>query len=563
MVAEQLISRQGPLGHVWLAANYDKRLSKQQMLNTSIIKSSEIILSHPVSYTSLQTLQSSDAITLRLSGQLLLGIVRIYARKTKYLLDDVNDILLRLKNSFKYSSGINLGFENSHRLVNANPQQTMIMNLENITLHDQITDFELLYQDELNLDDDGEILSSEDTSNESTLFNQSIEYPRREDPIAGNDINMDMDLELDFDLPDTDEDLNNNAVENSTMDESIEIGREAPPPQIETPDISVLEGLKSTEAEFGLDLEAPLETIEDTLEEVETDQERLNAEPERHTPSAPERQSRRRNGISEEGELITNKRKLKVDSKEELEGISINTLRENQENLLNSKFQYGASNLTDKERLELIYNLSAPITNKRRKLWDINSRLLRLCQEEARLQERELEEQHELQFEHEGNDFSNLDFDISLPDFDNSENFENERQSSPNVVDDDDRSILQNDVQFDEITDNTAVSTTQIASQLRDHFVERHDPIEVRDIIQNDLNIQQKDTERFPLGTTNKLLENKFVSHRKEAAKCFFELLVLATNDCITIEQEQEPESYEIGGKVNIKSRDKLFHNFL
>jgi len=34
---------------------------------------------------------------LRLSGQLLLGVVRIYSRKAKYLLDDCNDALLRIK----------------------------------------------------------------------------------------------------------------------------------------------------------------------------------------------------------------------------------------------------------------------------------------------------------------------------------------------------------------------------------------------------------------------------------------------------------------------------------
>ena len=34
---------------------------------------------------------------LRLSGQLLLGVVRIYSRKAKYLLDDCNDALVRIK----------------------------------------------------------------------------------------------------------------------------------------------------------------------------------------------------------------------------------------------------------------------------------------------------------------------------------------------------------------------------------------------------------------------------------------------------------------------------------
>ena len=37
---------------------------------------------------------------LRLSGQLLLGVVRIYSRKAKYLLDDCNEALLKIKMVF-------------------------------------------------------------------------------------------------------------------------------------------------------------------------------------------------------------------------------------------------------------------------------------------------------------------------------------------------------------------------------------------------------------------------------------------------------------------------------
>ncbi len=34
---------------------------------------------------------------LRLSGQLLLGVVRIYSRKARYLLDDCNEALIKIK----------------------------------------------------------------------------------------------------------------------------------------------------------------------------------------------------------------------------------------------------------------------------------------------------------------------------------------------------------------------------------------------------------------------------------------------------------------------------------
>lgn len=43
------------------------------------------------------TTEQQEALTLRLSGQLLLGVVRIYSRKTRYLLEDCNDALVKLK----------------------------------------------------------------------------------------------------------------------------------------------------------------------------------------------------------------------------------------------------------------------------------------------------------------------------------------------------------------------------------------------------------------------------------------------------------------------------------
>jgi len=38
-----------------------------------------------------------EILALRTSGQLLLGVVRIYSRKAKYLLDDCNEALVKIK----------------------------------------------------------------------------------------------------------------------------------------------------------------------------------------------------------------------------------------------------------------------------------------------------------------------------------------------------------------------------------------------------------------------------------------------------------------------------------
>ena len=171
-------------------------------MNTSIVKSTEYIANHPVitnvsvSQELPSDLDSTNTITLRLSGQLLLGIVRIYSRKTKYLLDDVNDILYKLKASFKLSSGVNLGSDNISNQVNLPPEQTILQNLNSIILKDQVTSANLLQQDDLDLSDihgtltgsglDGMLNhNASQSSSEYSEYDNSIEFPRYEGRSCG------------------------------------------------------------------------------------------------------------------------------------------------------------------------------------------------------------------------------------------------------------------------------------------------------------------------------------------------------------------------------------------
>ncbi|TFK18920.1 hypothetical protein FA15DRAFT_674905 [Coprinopsis marcescibilis] len=88
--SEAILSRRGPLGRVWLAAHMERKLSKSQTLQTDIEQSVDAIMGEDI-----------EIMALRLSGQLLLGVVRIYSRKAKYLLDDCNDALLKIKMAFR------------------------------------------------------------------------------------------------------------------------------------------------------------------------------------------------------------------------------------------------------------------------------------------------------------------------------------------------------------------------------------------------------------------------------------------------------------------------------
>ncbi|KAG1436369.1 hypothetical protein G6F56_013586 [Rhizopus delemar] len=124
MITDQL-TRQGPLARVWLASHYERKLSKSQFLQTNIEKTIDAI----------ETNQEEEPLALRISGQLLLGVVRIYSRKTRYLLEDCNEALVKIKLAFKKGD------------VNMPDIHHSIANVNAITLQDKVTDFDILLPD--------------------------------------------------------------------------------------------------------------------------------------------------------------------------------------------------------------------------------------------------------------------------------------------------------------------------------------------------------------------------------------------------------------------------------
>ncbi|XP_065775786.1 double-strand-break repair protein rad21-like protein 1 isoform X2 [Muntiacus reevesi] len=84
-----LMSKRGPLAKIWLAAHWEKKLTKAHIFECNLEITIEKILSPKVK------------IALRTSGHLLLGVVRIYNRKAKYLLADCSEALLKMKMTFR------------------------------------------------------------------------------------------------------------------------------------------------------------------------------------------------------------------------------------------------------------------------------------------------------------------------------------------------------------------------------------------------------------------------------------------------------------------------------
>ncbi|KAH8351714.1 hypothetical protein KR084_008548 [Drosophila pseudotakahashii] len=100
-----ILAKKGPLARIWLAAHWDKKITKAHVFETNIEKSVEGIL------------QPKVKLALRTSGHLLLGVVRIYSRKAKYLLADCNEAFVKIKMAFRPGM---VDLPEGHREANVN-----------------------------------------------------------------------------------------------------------------------------------------------------------------------------------------------------------------------------------------------------------------------------------------------------------------------------------------------------------------------------------------------------------------------------------------------------------
>ncbi|WVZ00275.1 hypothetical protein V8G54_026344 [Vigna mungo] len=86
--SQTFLARKGPLSTVWIAAHLQHRLKKSHYTTTDIPS------------TVLRIMDPGVPIALRMSGHLLLGVVRIYSKKVEYLHQDCKDALTGLHKAF-------------------------------------------------------------------------------------------------------------------------------------------------------------------------------------------------------------------------------------------------------------------------------------------------------------------------------------------------------------------------------------------------------------------------------------------------------------------------------
>lgn len=105
--SQHVLTKKGPLAKIWLAAHMQTKLTKAMVFSTDVRKAVDSIITPEV------------PMALRLTSNLLLGVVRILHRKTKYLLQESSDAMTRLKLTFRPGSTVDLPRENTTANFNA------------------------------------------------------------------------------------------------------------------------------------------------------------------------------------------------------------------------------------------------------------------------------------------------------------------------------------------------------------------------------------------------------------------------------------------------------------
>jgi len=142
--AHFVLAKKGPLARIWLAAHWDKKLTKAHVYETNIESSVDGIL------------QPKVKMALRTSGHLLLGVVRIYSRKAKYLLADCNEAFVKIKMAFRPGM-VDLPEDKREAAMNA------------ITLPDVFHDFDTAMPDLDDVDIDSQFTLNQTRAEEITM----------------------------------------------------------------------------------------------------------------------------------------------------------------------------------------------------------------------------------------------------------------------------------------------------------------------------------------------------------------------------------------------------------
>ncbi|AMD21274.1 HEL006Wp [Eremothecium sinecaudum] len=133
----QLAGKNGPLAQIWLASTLTN-------LNRSYLKTNILQSVEEISKVTSGDYESDalEPVTLRVSGELLHGVVRVYSQKANYLLSDISDLLQKINSLFR--GNIQRG-----STVNIDT----VLRIDQLILQDTVTEMDVLAVPALELDD--------------------------------------------------------------------------------------------------------------------------------------------------------------------------------------------------------------------------------------------------------------------------------------------------------------------------------------------------------------------------------------------------------------------------
>ncbi|KAK9367765.1 Rec8 like protein-domain-containing protein [Lipomyces kononenkoae] len=575
--SESLLSKKGPLARVWLAANLERKLSKAQFLQTSIEKSVGAIVGDDVA-----------PMALRLSGQLLLGVVRIYSRKAKYLLDDCNEALLKLRMTF--SKG-NVDLVTGP--VAANPQQ--------LTLPNAITELDLLLPDpsialgfSLNLDfpaTQATVVGAH-TSNVKDItlpeLQDSIELARgtdMEDELANigdDELILDtgefLDGETSADVPMAgDEERHMAPIDEYMPDESIEIGRQAEGNYSEViedygVEVSRLDMVSPKPTEENPQAQQSVPLLDDEMELLEMPSLRRD-EDETLTPMRDVDLNRaiRSSVEPEEGEPTKKarapiKRKLKIDTVTELKSAFIKDMQNNRTGIIKNyavlpftresvtMFKvYETTGVFDMIFTPAYMHGSLSKILSPKSVQEVNARKRKASAEIPEGEDDDLVAKKLL-----------VDRVEPIIDEDNEVIMHDDEQRYHAPIDEyegpeEQQALLDLEFEGPLLTNDNEIGgivTSEDADLVEDGLEGEVQPTQVV----NDISRHTKETVvvlQQELSTADTIDFQSLTGNatRPQAVKLFFETLVLATKDAIAVNQKNP------FGDIEIKAKDALFHN--
>ncbi|WCJ18980.1 Double-strand-break repair protein rad21-like protein 1 [Euphorbia peplus] len=255
--SQTFLARKGPLGTVWCAAHLQHRLKKSHYTSTDISSTVDSIMFPDI------------PIALRMSGHLLVGVVRIYSKKVDYLFQDCFVARLALEKAFA-STKLNL------------PDNATSAKFDSVTLPQT---FDL---DDFQIDVDmvpDRFLDDHTRSTEEITLQDHIHI----DVHPYVEVTFEDDMFMDI-LPPENDDL---GVRHSTLEDTNTASpRLIPSNQVEVPATNVLEGVNNHTAEGmdtghleGSNQEEPTNDFQDLGQNKETED--LNTAP-NDTNSPPE-----------------------------------------------------------------------------------------------------------------------------------------------------------------------------------------------------------------------------------------------------------------------------------